>query len=318
MLKKIAGIGVAACMLALISSGAFAQNLVENWSFEEPLAQTVPWPGYFHNQDASVTGWTVTPSGRGHGLNNNLSGPNDSDQRAPFHGIGRPIPHGNQVFFMQNQPGTLSQVINGLEEGNPYLLIFYAGIRPGNPGMDFTVSLGDLELLEETRLLGAGTAPLERFEIPFVYTEDAVGDTPELAFSATWIEDVDTTILFDAVELRAPVLGADISGPGMVAEGDNVVLSASLSESVGEATYQWFYDGVELQGETGATLELMDVVIEDSGVYSVEVTDDAGSATAAFTLVVVEALPVSSFLLLSVLGLALLSVGVFTVRRAIS
>lgn len=313
MLKKIMGLGIAACMLALLSTSAVAQNLVENWSFEEPAADSVDWPGYFHNQEASVTGWTVTTD---HGLNNNIGGSADDGQRNPFHGGGRPIPDGDQVLFMQGPGhGVLSQEISGMEDGNAYMLIFYSGIRPGNDGMDLWVELGGVEMLERTTKLAAGTAPYVRYAIPFIYDESEMGANPALEFHREWPDGGDQTILFDAIEIRSPQLAADISGPGMVAQGDNIAFNVSLSESVGDATYQWYYDGVELDGETGATLELLDVVIEDSGVYSVEVNDAAGSTTTAFTLVVVEALPLSSVVTLAMLALMLAGAGFVAVRR---
>lgn len=309
MSQGILRVGFGLGMIALLCSGAFAQNLVENWSFEEPVVVEDIWPGYFHDkEDWAATGWTVTPADRGHGFNNN-------GDVSPFLGGGRPIPDGDQVMFVQGAgDSTVSQVIDGLEEGEPYMLIFYTGIRPGNAGMDLTVTLGGVEMMGQTRFASTGTAPLERITLPFVYTSGEFGDDPELAFHSVFADGGDVTILYDAVEVRKPVLGAEVTGPGMVAQGDTVVLSANLTESVGNTTYQWFYDGVELDGETGATLELLDVVINDSGAYSVEVTDDAGTATAAYTLVVVEALPVSSTLVLSLIMVLLLGAGVWTLR----
>lgn len=319
MSQGIVRVGLGLCVLALLCGGAAAQNLVVNGSFEEPLAHSVPWPGYFQNQEATVTGWTVDPAGRGHGLNNNLSGGNDTEQRAPFHGIGRPIPDGNQVMFVQGAgETTVSQVINGMQEGAPYLVIFYTAIRPGNAGMDLRVTLGNVELLEETRFVSTGNAPYERFEYSIIYTEAEFGATPELAFHSQFPPGGDVSILYDHVQIRPPVLAADISGPGMVAQGSTVNLRTELTESVGDATYQWFYNGVELEGETDAALQLLDVVIEDSGVYSVEVTDAGGTATAAFTLLVVEALPVSSIVVVTLLALLLLASGVWFVRARVA
>ncbi len=44
---------------------------------------------------------------------------------------------------------------------------------------------------------------------------------------------------------------------------------------------QWLKDGVELDGETGQTLILTDVAEGDEGVYSVRLTNDAGSTTSS-------------------------------------
>ena len=298
-------------VLTLISSMVSAQNLIVNGSFEEPVVVADDWPGYL--DAGSLTGWTITPSDLGHGVNNN------SDVE-PFHGGGRPIPDGNQVVFLQYQPEVatpiaLSQVIEGLEEGEHYLLFFHAATRPAYPGMDFTVNLGNLELLSETRLNDTGVQPYESFVIPFVYTSEAVGDTSELIFEATWVQNADSTILFDNIQLRKPELSVNISGPTLIAQGNDVILSTELTEVTGDASYQWYYNGIELEGETGATLTLLDAMIEDSGVYSVEITDDANTITAAFTLLVVESLPISTLPVIALFGIALMLIGTATLRR---
>lgn len=311
MSKRFIGIGIFA--IALVCGSAFAQNLVVNGSFEEPLAQTNDWPSYFGTE--AVTGW-VRINNNG-GLNNNLTGDAADGQRNPFHGGGRPIPDGNQVYFVQGTGNVhLTQAIQGMEDGSYYLLIFYVGIRPGNPGMDLDVTLGGVELFPQT-LFTNNTGPYERIEIAFQYTVDEFGENPVLSFNSSYAQDTgaDTTILYDHVQIRKPVLAADIAGPGLVAQGNNITFTANLSEVTGDASYQWFYNGVELQGETGSSLELMDVVIEDSGVYSVEVTDAAGTTTAAFTLIVVESLPVSSALIIAMLAVMLIAAGAFTLRR---
>ncbi len=315
MSQGILRVGLGLSLAVLLCSGAMAQNLVENWSFETPDAASVPGPGYFQNQDASVTGWTLTPAGIGHGLNNNIGGSYDDGQRNPFHGGGRPIPHGDQVLFIQGDGnGILSQEISGMVDGNAYMLIFHSGIRPGNAGMDLWVTLGGVEMLERTTMLGAGTAPYVRYAIPFIYEESEMGANPALEFHREWPAGGDVTILFDAIEIRPPQLAVDVTGPGLVAQGDTVVFNTALTENVGETSYQWYYNGVELDGETGATLELLDVVIDDSGVYSVDVTDASGSANAAFTLIVVEALPLSTAWVLALLVVLMLGSGAWVLR----
>lgn len=312
MSQGILRVGLGLCVLTLLCGVAVSQqNLVVNGSFETPLAQSVPWPGYFHNQNpVPDNGWTVSG---GYGHNNNIGGSADDGQRNPFHGQGRPIPDGNQVLFMQGAGNkTASQTIQGMVNGEVYRIIYYVGIRPGNAGMDLTVSIGDLVLLPATRFTN-NTGPYLQFEHEIVFNE-AVG-TPTLAFFSNYEPGGDVTILLDHVQVYQVPFGVDISGPGLVAQGNQVVLSANLSALIGDSpTYQWYLDGVELVGETGATLTLLDVVIEDSGVYSVTATDGDRVANAAFTLLVVEALPVSNWFVLLVLSGVLVLSGAIVIR----
>jgi len=63
-----------------------------------------------------------------------------------------------------------------------------------------------------------------------------------------------------------------------VNEGDDVTFTVA---AVGAApfSYQWFYEGVEIAGETGASLALNDVAFERSGTYTVQVSNGNGSRT---------------------------------------
>jgi hypothetical protein len=301
-------------VLTLFSSMVSAQNLVVNGSFEEPdIDEVTNNVGYIQDQaDLSITAWTITPAARGHGLN-------DATTKTPFHGGGRPVPDGDQVLFIQGaDTTTLAQVIEGLEEDNYYLLIFYTAIRPGNAGMNVSARIGDLELMEVTSIPENGTAPYHQYTIPFQYTSETVGATPTLTFTSVWPDGGDVTVLFDNIQIRKPVLSADITGPTLVAQGTDVVLGTDLTEVTGDAEFQWYYNGVTLEGETGATLALLDVVIDDSGVYSVEITDAANSITVAYTLTVVESLPVSNLLVLALFVIVLLLIGTVSLRRVLT
>ncbi len=311
MSQGILRIGLGLCVLTLLCGVAMSQeNLIVNGSFETPLAQSVQWPSYFQNV-ADVPGWSFTGAGWGH--NNNLTGAQEDGQRSPFHGGGRPIPDGNQVLFMQGAGNkTATQTIEGMVEGEVYQIIYYVGIRPGNPGMDLTVTLGNVELLPVTRIT-TNSGPYSRFEHEVVF--DSNVGTPTLTFFSNYEPGGDVTILFDHVQAYLVPFSAEISGPGLVAQGNQVVLTANLAALIGDnPTYQWYLDGVELVGETGATLTLLDVVIEDSGVYSVTVMDGDRVANSAFTLLVVESLPVSNWLTLIALSVLLVLSGAILIR----
>lgn len=70
-----------------------------------------------------------------------------------------------------------------------------------------------------------------------------------------------------------------VTQPAPVAaeEGSTVMLTVAAT-GLGNLTYQWFKDFIELPGETLETLTLSDIAAGDAGDYSVEITDDAAEA----------------------------------------
>jgi hypothetical protein len=70
-----------------------------------------------------------------------------------------------------------------------------------------------------------------------------------------------------------------VTQPAPVAaeEGTTVVLTVAAT-GLGNLTYQWFKDFVELPGETLDALTITDIDAGDVGDYSVEITDDAAEA----------------------------------------
>ncbi len=55
--------------------------------------------------------------------------------------------------------------------------------------------------------------------------------------------------------------------------------SIAVSGGLGEKSYQWFKDDVAIDGETTATLSMSNLVVEDSGEYRCEVTDDVKTSS---------------------------------------
>lgn len=315
MKYSIACVGMGLAAFLLICSPVMAQNLIENGSFETPVVVPDDWPGYLDGD--AVPGWTrINDMG---GLNNNVD---DGDEPNPFMGAGRPIPDGDQVYFVQQNVDesedmgvSLTQEIEGFQDGRYYTLSFYVGIRPNNDGMSLDVTLGDMELMEQTWFSNS-SGPLELIELTFQYDSDAVG-TPELSFNSINEEEPegDNTILYDDVRLELISLGAKITGPSFAEVGDDITLSVDTSDAIGEVSIQWYFDGVEIEGETDATLELAALEYEDSGVYSVEVSDEVDNTSSAHTLAVVEALPVANILAVIAMCIVLLGAGVFAVRK---
>ncbi len=82
------------------------------------------------------------------------------------------------------------------------------------------------------------------------------------------------TIQPQSVSIRVP------PDPAAAVNNRNVIFSV-LADSTTPITYQWRKDGVMIPGATGVTLTISNVVVEDRGVYSVLVTDAAGTVPSA-------------------------------------
>ncbi|MDP7441479.1 MAG: immunoglobulin domain-containing protein, partial [Verrucomicrobiota bacterium] len=68
------------------------------------------------------------------------------------------------------------------------------------------------------------------------------------------------------------------SESGVLAEGDNMVLTATATGSE-PLSYEWYHDGRQLEGETASSLRLVEVQDSDSGEYQVVAANEAGSET---------------------------------------
>jgi hypothetical protein len=84
--------------------------------------------------------------------------------------------------------------------------------------------------------------------------------------------------------LAKPVLNSELEDvEGAFGGSVDFVVDAEVE---GTPAYQWFKDGVEIAGEVATVLSLSDLDFDDEAVYSVEVSNEAGSVStsAALTL----------------------------------
>ncbi len=127
-------------------------------------------------------------------------------------------------------------------------------------------------------------------------------------YSAYW----DNLVVTDGETAQEP----SISSPGMIQVGGSaelrVIAPAQLLE---EASFQWYFQGQALDGETGATLTLTDVQVGDEGEYSVEIDHAAFSGTLVTSLSVAENLPAAGPIVIGLFAAALAVGGVAYVRR---
>lgn len=73
-------------------------------------------------------------------------------------------------------------------------------------------------------------------------------------------------------------VAAQVPDPGRVPVGKVVTLAVS-AEGTPPYTYQWFKDGIPVQGKTESLLVLSPFVAEHAGLYHATVTNENGTAT---------------------------------------
>lgn len=91
-------------------------------------------------------------------------------------------------------------------------------------------------------------------------------------------------LLFAALCFAGPVPAADAT----VAQGKKVTISVTYDGGTPPVTFQWFKDGAPILGATAQTLVLYPITPANGGVYTVTVSNAAGSTTSDnATLVVI-------------------------------
>ncbi len=154
---------------------------------------------------------------------------------------------------------------------------------------------GDLRLLASSPAINEGLAPFPATDLLGVARPK--GSAPDVG----------------AYEFEP--LSVSISGPSAATIGQNVNLILNHN-AIGEPTIVWRKNGNVIDGEIFTTLPLGEMKsLDESGVYSVTVTAENGEASASFTLIVVEGLPVSSPLALVIVALLIALSGMVLVSR---
>ncbi|HOB97542.1 MAG TPA: immunoglobulin domain-containing protein [Verrucomicrobiota bacterium] len=252
---------------------------MSNPSFEEDIFDT--YPGYVSG-NWDITAWTALG---GHGLNPT------SDGQSPFADNGM-IPHGAQVAFMQAD-GALSQTVTGLTVGADYYLHYYENARSVTTVPSLEAQLGGVTVVP------AHSVPPVRGGAYYEVYGDAIEATAAellLSFIKGAPAGGDCTALIDnvaIVEIPAGTAPFVTRNPASatVSVGDTATFSVQGIGSLPLA-YQWFKNGDEIAGATGATLTLSNVQKVDEGAYSARVNNSVGPATsAAAALEVYEPIP---------------------------
>ncbi|MCH5149011.1 MAG: hypothetical protein J1G05_06635, partial [Clostridiales bacterium] len=85
-------------------------------------------------------------------------------------------------------------------------------------------------------------------------------------------------------QLKEAVISIDEAKKAItVTEGKALILEPSIKTYGDTNNYQWYKDGVALEGKTGASLRIENVSVDDAGVYTLKVTSMSGLKTVTAT-----------------------------------
>ena len=115
-------------------------------------------------------------------------------------------------------------------------------------------------------------------------------DTTTVTWTATDINGLSSTCMFDVVVTQTPAITADPVSQAVCLNGS--VTFNTTASGTPNPTFQWYKDGVEITGETGTTLTINSLAETDAGSYTVEVSNDCGTAISAPAVLTVSTPPI--------------------------
>jgi hypothetical protein len=98
--------------------------------------------------------------------------------------------------------------------------------------------------------------------------------------------------LLDVIELTIPVSITQHPVTQTLDEGGNLLLDV-LAEGSGPISYQWLFEGEAIEGQNSSSLAIPNAAQENTGSYSVRVSNSAGEVHSNDAFVTVNRLPVS-------------------------
>lgn len=237
------------------------------------------WPGYSGDNpggagtdpgmNGPITGWTQDNEA-GTGINPIANG------ASPFANSGT-IPHGIRVAFLQAD-STLSQSVSGLTTGSDYYVHYLENARSGgSPALEL--------LWNDNVVVPAHTIASGNYRDVYTEVFQATASDAVLTFVKSNPLGGDTTALLDNVAIvpvaadTAPYLTrqpqAVVANPG-----ESVTFTAQAIGSL-PLGYQWLKDGAPLSGATSTSLTFDSAQAANEGLYSLVVSNAAGTVTTA-------------------------------------
>jgi len=136
-------------------------------------------------------------------------------------------------------------------------------------------------------------------------------------------DDMKGTVIVQAAAV--PTISG-LSGGGLLEEGSNVTLSATITNTADPTTFQWskagsgpVVDGGSISGADTTSLSFSPIASADSGSYILTVTDQSKAITVSspitVTVVAPGALPLGGITGLSLLAIALVGAGLAVNRK---
>ncbi len=123
----------------------------------------------------------------------------------------------------------------------------------------------------------------------FTIASAATGDAGSYSVTATNDCGSATSTAAVLVVETAPAITSDPLS-STVCEGDSASFSITATGSA-PLMYQWFKDGTAIPGATGSAFTLAGAAVSDAGTYSVEVSNNCGTATSSGAVLTVEIAP---------------------------
>ena len=198
----------------------------------------------------------------------------------------------NGTLFQVAQDGTFTTIYSftgGLDGGNPV-----GGLVQGRDGYFYgTTTEGGASIAQDPRLHSYGTL-FQATSTGAIRTMHSFSATDGGSPFATLVQAKDggfygttTTTAFRLILITPPSIVNQPTNQ-TVGPGDSIVLSVVTGGSA-PLTYQWLFDGTNLDGATSSALVLTNVQLAQAGYYSVTVSNVAGSVTSSNAVLIVNA-----------------------------
>ena len=178
-------------------------------------------------------------------------------------------------IVINNQPADIEECAN--KDANFHVA---ASISEQGVKLSYQWYKDGAELLDGGNISGAMT---ENLNITGVTVMDAGNYVCEVTAGIDGLKvtsDAAALIVHSGPELTLQPIGGDV-------EEDETITLTVAADGFGNVSYQWYKDGVELDGETNATYSKENALVDDAGEYSCLVKDDCGELMSDVAVIVI-------------------------------